>query len=99
MKVYPVGLGRPEGTVLQIDGFSLATALDEPLLQEIASRTDGRYIAGVDAPALAAVADAVDLQWTVRTRYTEVTALLAAAAAVLVLGGVGRSLAWSGRAV
>jgi Ca-activated chloride channel family protein len=99
VKVYPVGLGRPEGTVLQIGGFSLATALDEPMLQEIATRTDGRYIAGADAQALAGISDVVDLQWTVEVRHIEVTALLAAAAAVLMLVGVGLSLAWFGRAV
>jgi Ca-activated chloride channel family protein len=99
VKVYPVGLGRPEGTVLQIDGFSLATALDEPMLREIATRTDGRYLPGADPQALAGLSDAVDLQWTVEVRHIEVTALLAAAAAVLVLVAVGLSLAWFGRAV
>jgi Ca-activated chloride channel family protein len=99
VKVYPVGLGRPEGTVLQIEGFSLATALDEPMLREIAARTDGRYVAGADARALTGVADAVDVAWTVEIRRVEVTALLAAAAAALLLAAVGLSLAWSGRAL
>ena len=99
VKVYPVGLGRPEGTVLQVDGFSLATALDEPMLRDIAARTDGRYVAGGDAAALAGVSDVVDLQWTVEIRHIEVTALLAAAAALLVLTAVGLSLAWFGRAL
>ena len=27
--IYPIGIGQPQGTVLQIDGFQLATALDE----------------------------------------------------------------------
>jgi Ca-activated chloride channel homolog len=97
VKVYPVGLGSPQGTVLQIDGFSLATALDEPLLQQIAAKTDGRYIPGTDAQALAGISDAVDLQWTVETRFIEVTGLLAAGAALLVLVSVGLSLAWFGR--
>jgi Ca-activated chloride channel family protein len=99
VKVYPVGLGSPQGAVLQIDGFSLATRLDEPMLRDIASHTDGRYIAGADPQALAGIADAVDLQWTVETEHIEVTALLAAAAAVLLLLAVGLSLAWFGRAV
>jgi Ca-activated chloride channel family protein len=99
IKVYPVGLGSPQGAVLQIDGFSLATRLDEPMLRDIATHTDGRYIAGIDPQALAGVADAVDPQWTVETEHIEVTALLAAAAALLVLGGVALSLAWFGRAV
>jgi Ca-activated chloride channel family protein len=99
VRIYPVGLGRPEGTVLQIDGFQIATALDEPLLREIASRTDGRYFAAADEQALAAVYDSVELAWTVETEHVELTALLAAAAAVLLLVGASLSLAWFGRAV
>jgi Ca-activated chloride channel family protein len=99
VKVYPVGLGSPQGTVLQIDGFSLATRLDEPMLRDIATHTDGRYIAGIDPQALAGIADAVDLQWTVETEHIEVTALLAAAAAVLLLLAAGLSLAWFGRVI
>lgn len=99
VRVYPVGLGSPAGTVLQIDGFQIATALDEPLLREIATRTDGRYFAASDAQATAAVYDAVELAWTVETEHVELTALLAAAAAVLLLVGACLSLAWFGRAV
>jgi Ca-activated chloride channel family protein len=97
VRVHPVGLGRPEGTVLAVDGFSLATALDEPLLRAIAERTDGAYVAAADAGALPAVARALELQWTVRTERIEVTALLAAAAGLLLLGGVALSLARTGR--
>jgi Ca-activated chloride channel family protein len=99
VRVYPVGLGSPGGTVLQIDGFQIATALDEPLLHEIATRTDGRYFPASDAQATAAVYDAVELAWTVETEHVELTALLAAAAAVLLLVGACLSLAWFGRAV
>lgn len=99
VRIYPVGLGRPEGTVLEIDGFQVATALDEPLLREIASRTDGRYFAAADEQALAAVYDSVELAWTVEAEHVELTALLAAAAAVLLLVGASLSLAWFGRAV
>jgi Ca-activated chloride channel family protein len=99
VRVYPIGLGRPEGTVLEIDGFQIATALDEPLLREIAARTDGRYFAAADEQALAAVYDSIELTWTVRAEHIEVTAALAAAAALLVLCGVGLSLTWFGRAV
>ena len=68
VRVYPIGLGSPEGTVLEIDGFQVATALDEPLLREIAARTDGRYFAAADEQALAAVYDAIELAWTVQDR-------------------------------
>jgi Ca-activated chloride channel family protein len=99
VRVYPIGLGSPRGTVLEVDGFQVATALDEPLLREIATTTDGRYFAAADAQALAGVYESIDLSWTVESRNIEVTALFAAAAAVLLLLGVGLSLARSGRVI
>ncbi|HEY0813235.1 MAG TPA: VWA domain-containing protein [Pseudonocardia sp.] len=97
--VYPIGLGSPQGTVLEIDGFQVATALNEPLLQEIASRTDGKYFAADDQKALAAVYDSIDLTWTVTNEHIELTAIFAGVAALLVLAGVGLSFVWFGRAV
>ena len=99
VRIYPIGLGSPEGTVLEINGFQVATALDEPLLRQIASTTDGRYFAAADEKALAKVYGSIDLAWTVEAEHVEITALLAAAAAVLLLLGAGLSLAWFGRAV
>jgi Ca-activated chloride channel homolog len=99
VRIYPVGIGRAGGTVLQIDGFQVATALDEPLLREIAARTDGTYLPAVDPAALADVFDGVELGWTVRARTIELTGALAAAAGLLVLAGVALSLARTGRVV
>jgi Ca-activated chloride channel family protein len=99
VRVYPIGLGSARGTVLQVDGFEVATALDESLLQSIATTTDGTYFAAADAQALAKVYDSIDLGWTVRSRNIEVTALFAGAAAVLLLLGAGLSLARSGRVI
>jgi Ca-activated chloride channel family protein len=99
VRVYPVGIGSPRGTVIEVDGFQLATALDEPTLRAIAERTDGRYVAAADTPAVAGVADAIDLEWKVQTEHIEVTALLAATAGLLVLVAAGLALAWSGRVI
>jgi Ca-activated chloride channel homolog len=99
VKVYPIGLGSARGTVLQVDGFEVATALDEPLLRSIATTTDGTYFAAADAQALAKVYDSIDLSWTFQSKNIEVTALFAAAAAVLLLVGAGLSLARSGRVI
>jgi Ca-activated chloride channel family protein len=99
VRVYPVGIGSPRGTVIEVDGFQLATALDEPTLRTIAERTDGRYVPAADAAALAGVADAIDLEWKVTTEHVEVTALLAAVAGLLVLAAAGLSLAWIGRVI
>lgn len=99
VRVYPIGIGSPEGTVLEIDGFQVATALDEQLLRDIAGKTDGEYFAAADEQALAKVYDSIDLQWTTRARQMEVTALVAALAALLLLAGVCLSFVRYGRVV
>jgi Ca-activated chloride channel homolog len=97
VKVYPVGLGTPQGAVLDIDGYRVATALDEAVLRAVATHTDGRYVAGADPQALAGLADAVEPTWTVAVQHIEVTAVLAIAAGLCLLAGVGLSMARTGR--
>jgi Ca-activated chloride channel family protein len=99
VKVYPIGLGSAAGTVLRIDGFQVATALDEPMLRKIASTTDGRYYNAADEKSLAKVYSSIDLATKVESEHIEVTALLAAGAALLLLLGAGLSLMWFGRVV
>jgi Ca-activated chloride channel family protein len=99
VKIYPIGLGSAEGSVLEIDGFQVATALDEDALRRIASTTDGRYFAAADERALADVYDAIDLSWTVRGEQVEITGALAAVAALLLLVGAALSLTWYGRVI
>ena len=99
VRVYPIGLGSAKGTVLQIDGFQVATALNEPLLRQIATATDGRYYAAADEQALASVYRSIDPVWTIQARHMEITALFAGVAAVLLLLGVGLSFAWYGRVI
>ena len=99
VRVYPIGIGSAKGTVLEIDGFQVATALDETLLRKIASTTDARYFAAADEKELAGMYSSIDLAWTVESEHVEITAVLAAAVAVLLLLGAGLSLAWYGRVV
>lgn len=99
VKVYPIGLGSPQGTVLEIDGFQVATALDEPLLRQIASTTDGEYFAAADEQELTRVYSSIPLSFTVEAGRTEVTALFALTAAMLLLIGAGLSFVWFGRVI
>jgi Ca-activated chloride channel homolog len=99
VKVYPIGLGSPAGTVVQIDGFQVATQLDEALLQEIARTTNGEYFAAADEQELASVYGKINPVWTIQAKRTEITGLLAALAGLLVLAGAGVSFAWYGRVI
>jgi Ca-activated chloride channel family protein len=99
VKVYPVGLGSAAGTVLQINGFQVATKLDEPLLKQIATTTDGTYFTADNAQALTQIYRSIKLSWTAVHREDEITALFAGAAALLLLLGAGLSFAWYGRVI
>lgn len=99
VRIHPIGLGSPEGTVLEVDGFQVATALDERLLRQIAETTDGTYYAAADEKSLAEVYSAIELGWSTEARRVEVTALFAAGAALLLLTGAVLSLLRSGRVV
>lgn len=97
VRIYPIGLGSPQGTVLEVDGFQVATRLDEAMLRQIAETTDGTYYAASDTAALSKVYNDIDLAWTARTEEREITSWFAAAAALLLLLGAGVSVVRSGR--
>ncbi len=99
MKIYTIGVGSTQGTVLQVDGFQISTSLDEASLRKISQTTGGSYYAAADATSLSKVYSSIDLAWTARTQEREVTSWFATAAAVLLLLGAGVSVLRSGRVV
>ncbi len=99
VRVHAIGVGTTAGTVVQINGFSVATALDKDLLQQIATVTNGSYHSAGDAAGLAAVSRSIDLRFKIVAQHTEVTGLFSAAGAVLLLVAAVVSVLWSGRVV
>jgi Ca-activated chloride channel family protein len=97
--IHTVGVGTKEGTVLQIDGFSVATALDEDLLKKIAQVTDGTYDQASDAQALTQIYKSIHLDLRTVDKPREVTALFAAAGGFLLALGSALSLLWFGRVI
>lgn len=99
VRIDPIGLGSSAGTVLKVDGFSIATALDEPALQQLAKITGGTYRTASDAQSLATVYESIELRWTTRTVPREITSYVSAAAALLLLAGASVSVVRQGRVV
>lgn len=99
VRVHPIGIGTPEGTVVEVDGFQVATALDEGLLRAVADTTDGTYYPAEDEEALGEVYSSIRPGWTVQSQRVEVTALFAGSAAVLLLVSALLSVLRSGRVV
>jgi Ca-activated chloride channel family protein len=97
--IFPIGIGSTQGTVLKIDGFSVATALDEQSLQQIASVTNGKYFNATDSATLSQIYRTIDLQSVTEPKLTEVTAVFAAASTLLLLIGGVLSMLWFGRLV
>ena len=97
--VHAIGVGTEEGSVVEVDGFSLATALDEALLQEIAEVTDGTYQQAADAEALTGIYESIDLDFKRVDEPREVTALFAAVGGLLLALGSVLSIAWFGRVI
>ena len=99
VRIHTIGLGSTSGSVLEVEGFSIATALDEGTLKQIAQITGGKYYSAADPGALAQVYDSIELSWTSRTVPHEVTSLAAALATLLLLAGAGLSVLRSGRVI
>ena len=99
VKIYPIGLGSAAGTTLEVNGFSIATRLDETSLRAIAETTGGTYYNATDAASLSSVYKSIDLGWVTRTVPHEVTSLVAGVAALLLLAGAVVSVLRQGRVV
>jgi Ca-activated chloride channel family protein len=95
--IETVGIGSPEGTTLDINGFRVHTALNEDLLKQLASMTGGEYHAAATEPDLQKIYQTIGQHLVVKPEEMEVTSLFAGAGiAFLVLGGL-LSLRWMGR--
>jgi len=95
--VHTIGVGTTAGAVLELDGFSVHTALDEAALQQIASLGGGQYTHAQDQQDPQDIFSHITPQMVIRPETIEITSVLAGASiALLMLGGVF-SLFWFGR--
>ena len=97
--IHAIGIGTPQGTVVDIGGFNVATALDAELLSQVAEVSDGRYYEAENAAQLSEIYKNIDLDFKSVTEHTEVTALFTAGAALLLVIGALLSVFWFGRVV
>jgi len=89
VRIETVGVGTTQGTTIEVDGFQVATALNEELLTKIAATTGGSYHPAQDAAELNEIHRSIDLRLTTKPQPVELTALFAGAALLLLtLGGL-----------
>jgi Ca-activated chloride channel family protein len=99
IRIQTVGVGTVAGTTLQIDGFSIATAMNPETLENVAKVTNGAYHQLDNPSSVAAISKTINLHFKVVTEHTEITALFAMAGALLLALGAVFSLMWFGRVV
>lgn len=94
VKVYGVGVGTPNGSVMTVDGQLVLVPFDPRLLQQIAQATAGKYFEITQGEELRKVYRQLGRSIGWERRRTEVTSILAGGAGVLMLTGALLSLMW-----
>jgi Ca-activated chloride channel family protein len=98
VRIHVVGLGTPNGhAAMGGDEMAIYLQLDEPTLRHVAQMTGGEYHHAGTAEALRGVYRQLGSRMQVSQRDTELTALLAGVAAVLLVASAGLSVRWYGR--
>jgi Ca-activated chloride channel family protein len=98
VRVHTVGMGTPEGAIVEADGWSARVRLDEETLKKVAEATHGEYFRATDAAELKRVYRGLSTRLSFeRQRPTEITALFAAAGALLASVAALLSMVWFNR--
>jgi Ca-activated chloride channel family protein len=97
VRIHVVGLGTPDGHAAIGEGMAMYLQLDEPTLRQVAQMTGGEYHHAGTADALRSVYQTLGSRIQVSARQTELTALLAMAATLVLLAATGLSMLWFGR--
>ncbi len=97
VRVYTVGVGSVEGTVLHTQGRSIRTRLDEETLKRVADATEGTYYNASTEQDLQAIYENLSTHLVFRKQQTEVTAFFTGVAVALSLIAGFLSLLWFNR--
>ena len=97
VRIHVVGLGTPDGHLAAGEGMAIYLQLDEATLRRVAEMTGGEYHHAASAEALRSVYVGLGSRLQLSRRDTELTALLAGAAALLLALGTALSVRWFGR--
>ena len=97
VRVYTVGIGSPEGTVLRFEGYSMRVRLDEETLKGMAEKTDASYFKADSETDLQEIYKDLSTALVFRPEQTELTVAFTGLAAALLLIAGTLSLLWFNR--
>jgi Ca-activated chloride channel family protein len=97
VRVFTVGFGSAEGSVVEFGGRSMRAQLDAVSLQSIADMTHAQYFEAQSAADLNKVYDSLSTKLISEKKLTEIAFLFAGVGALIALCGAGLSVLWFGR--
>jgi Ca-activated chloride channel family protein len=92
--IHTIAIGSVEGAILEVNGFTVHTKVDEATLQQISGMTDGFYFNAETEEDLGAIYESIEPGFRVTKEETEVTAVFAALSILILLVGGMLSLLW-----
>jgi Ca-activated chloride channel family protein len=100
VKVYTVGIGTPEGDVVQIQGRSMRVKLEDEALKKVANITQGTYYKADSTEGLAKIYDQLGYRLRFEKRaLSEITSYLALLGMAFILMGCLRNFSRFGRII
>ncbi len=97
VRIYTVGIGTKEGETIAFEGWSMRVRLDEETLKTVANITRADYFYAGTAADLKKVYQGLSTRLVVEKKETEISGLLAALGALLVILAASLSVWWFGR--
>ncbi len=96
VRVYTVGVGTPEGTIVKVEGMNIHSMLDAAMLQYIAGITGGQYYYAGDEEQLQRIYKDLEPKLSIKPEELELTSIFAGVGILVFLIGGVLSLLWFG---
>lgn len=97
VRIYTVGVGSAEGSILDIEGFTVHSQLNEPMLREISNISGGEYYNAGNEEELRQIYADLEPKLSIKPEEMELTSILAGIATLVFLVGGALSMLWFGR--
>lgn len=96
VRIYTVGTGSPAGAIVTVEGFTVHTQLDEPMLRYIADTTGGAYYNAANEEDLRRIYNDLQPKLSIKSEEIEITSIFAGIGILVFLIGGAFSLLWFG---
>lgn len=97
VRIYTVGIGSSAGSTITVEGFTVHSMLNEPMLQAVAETSGGKYYNATNEEELFRIYDDLEPKLSIKTENMEITSIFAGIGMLAFLIGGALSLVLFGR--